>query len=209
MIVSTFQASGCFFSSSNIFSCSSIWSFSLLRLYLVSTMRVVFLLFMFLYFALADSSTDKPLSTENLDIGNDMFNQPSTSDSGILVGSDASITTENLTDQTIPSSPIDPSDLEQSSNQINPDDANSLESIQLASAGKPDSNCAPSDSKSSRKMRRGNFCRQGAHSYEDNPSSREDFICRLPEETLCCLGPVREVLFMMRCIYCKGLPSFD
>lgn len=174
--------------------------------FLLSTMGVIHLLFIMCFYSIiVNSSPDESMPVEILDPGNDISNQVSPLDSGMPVGPDNSITTENPVDQSIPSHPTDPSNLEKFLTQINPTDQDSsLDSVQITSSGKPDSHCAPSDPRSSRKMRRGGVCKFGGYAYEHSPSSREDFICRLPEYTLCCKGPLRELVYTMGCIYCKG-----
>ena len=104
----------------------------------------------------------------------------------------------------IPATPFiaaNPSDSSTFSDQKTPSDKTSLSnSVQGASFGKPKSSCSPGGTQTPGKVRRGDVC---TYSWEDDPTSREDFICPIEFYLVCCLGPVRNLIYTLQCIHCK------
>lgn len=73
-------------------------------------------------------------------------------------------------------------------------------SIQIASPGKRKGHCPPSGVQTTGKVRRGDVC---TYSWEDDPNSREDFICPIEFHLLCCLGKIFRFIYTLRCFECK------
>lgn len=184
-------------------------------------MRFIHILFIiYVYTALASSVQEESTNVADLFPPIDSFNQAISQNDGNLASSNNLIAAESpfipaspsvslnpdiLSSPSIAANPFiaaDPTDPTASSNQNSPfDQTASSNSVQVASSGKRKGHCSPGGTEITGKVRRAeSSCR---YSWQDDPDSREDFICPIEFWLLCCRGPVVRFFFTLGCSECK------
>lgn len=153
--------------------------------------------------ALASPVQDESTNIADLGLPIDSSSQLASWDHGNLALSDDAIVADSPSVPASPSIPLNsfiaanPSDPTTSSNQNSPSDQiTPSSSVQIASSGNRKGHCSPGGTQTTGKVRRGDSC---TYSWEDDPHSREDFICPVEFHLLCCRGPKFRLIFTLGC----------
>lgn len=173
---------------------------------------ILILLITYVCAALASPVQDESTNIADLGLPIDSSSQLASGDHENLALPDDAIVADSPSIPASPSIPLNsfiaanPSDPTTSSNQNSPSDQTTpSSSVQIASSGKPKGHCSPGGTQTTGKVRRGDAC---TYSWQDDPYSREDFICPIEFHLLCCRGPKFRLIFTLGCTECKRLLLF-